>query len=43
MKQPIQIIRDLVNKYPNDMQLGGKVRAYILWLKGLLKDKPEDV
>ncbi len=32
MKQPIQIIRELVNKYPNDMQLGKKVRAYIRWL-----------
>tara|TARA_B100000900_G_C20235094_1_gene575514 strand:- start:183 stop:314 length:132 start_codon:yes stop_codon:yes gene_type:complete len=43
MKQPIKIIEELVDKFPNDMQLGGKVRAYILWLRGLLKDKPEDV
>ena len=43
MKQPIKIIEELVKKYPNDMQLGEKVRAYIHWLKGLLKDKPKDV
>ncbi len=43
MKTPIQIIQELVKKYPNDMQLGERVRSYVLWLKGLLKDKPEDV
>tara|TARA_A200000159_G_C7193779_1_gene284879 strand:- start:159 stop:290 length:132 start_codon:yes stop_codon:yes gene_type:complete len=43
MKTPLEIIQELVKKYPNDMQLGSKVRAYIHWLKGLLKDKPEDV
>ncbi len=43
MKQPIKIIEELVDKFPNDMELGGKVRAYVLWLRGLLKDKPKDV
>ena len=31
----------IVDKFPNDMELGGKVRAYIHWLRGLLKDKPD--
>jgi len=43
MKTPLEIIQELVKKYPNDMQLGERVRAYIHWLKGLLKEKPEDV
>jgi hypothetical protein len=43
MKTPLEIIQELVEKYPNDMQLGERVRAYIHWLKGLLKDKPKDV
>jgi len=43
MKTPLEIIQELVKKYPNDMQLGRKVRAYIHWLKGLLKEKPKDV
>ena len=29
MKQPIKIIEELVDKFTNDMELGGKVRAYI--------------
>ena len=41
MKQHIKIIEELVDKFPNDMELGGKVRAYIHWLRGLLKDKPD--
>ena len=41
MKQPIKIIEELVDKFPNDMELGWKVRAYIHWLRGLLKDKPD--
>ena len=32
MKTPIKVIKDLVEKYPNDMELGGKIRAYIRWL-----------
>ena len=32
MKQPIKIIRDMVDKYPNDMELGARVRWYIKWL-----------
>ena len=43
MKTPLEIIQELVKKYPNDMQLGSKVRAYIHWFKALLKDKPENV
>tara|TARA_B100001939_G_scaffold18263_1_gene15166 strand:- start:582 stop:710 length:129 start_codon:yes stop_codon:yes gene_type:complete len=41
MKQPIKIIEELVDKYPNNMELGERVRSYIHWLKGLLKDKPD--
>ena len=32
MKSPIQVIKDMVKKYPNDQQLGDKVRFYIEWL-----------
>tara|TARA_E500000331_G_C16993307_1_gene598762 strand:+ start:133 stop:267 length:135 start_codon:yes stop_codon:yes gene_type:complete len=42
MKQPIKIIEELVDKFPNDMQLGSRVRAYIHWLKGLLKENPNE-
>tara|TARA_B100000073_G_C23708837_1_gene563411 strand:- start:1240 stop:1401 length:162 start_codon:yes stop_codon:yes gene_type:complete len=42
MKSPIKIIEEFVDKYPNDMELGGKVRAYINWLRGLLKENPND-
>ena len=31
MKQPIKIVRDMVDKYPNDMELGARVRWYIKW------------
>ena len=43
MKQPIKIIEELVDKFPNNMQLGERVRSYIYWLRGLLEEKPEDV
>ena len=38
MKQPIKIVKDMVEKYPNDMELGARVRWYIKWLyEGLTK------
>tara|TARA_A100001391_G_scaffold176989_1_gene140532 strand:- start:3250 stop:3393 length:144 start_codon:yes stop_codon:yes gene_type:complete len=33
MKSPLQIIERMVKDYPNDMELGGKIRHYIYWLK----------
>ena len=40
MKQPIKIVRDMVDKYPNDMELGARVRWYIKWLyESITKDK----
>ena len=42
MKQPIKIIRDMVDKYPNDMELGARVRWYIIWLyEGISKKDVE--
>ena len=32
MKQPIKIVKDMVERYPNDMELGARVRWYIKWL-----------
>ena len=32
MKLPINIIKEIVEKYPNDMELGSRVRWYINWL-----------
>ena len=32
MKTVRTIIKEMVDKYPNDMELGGKIRAYIRWL-----------
>ena len=32
MKSVRKIIKDMVEKYPNDMELGARVRWYILWL-----------
>ena len=32
MKLPINIIKEMVEKYPNDMELGSRVRWYINWL-----------
>ena len=32
MKTVRKIIKEMVDKYPNDMELGGKIRAYIRWL-----------
>jgi len=45
MKTVRQIIKDMVNKYPNDMELGARVRWYIKWLynddKNTYKDKDQ--
>jgi|TARA_B100000700_G_C15056958_1_gene863342 hypothetical protein len=35
VKSPLQVIERMVKDYPNDMELGGKVRWYIQWLKDL--------
>ena len=42
MKQPIKIIRDMVDKYPNDMELGARVRWYIKWLYDGIDKKNEE-
>ena len=39
MKQPIKIVKDMVEKYPNDMELGARVRWYIRWLYEGKEDK----
>ena len=39
MKTPLQIIEKLVHDYPNDMELGSRVRYYIRWLKEPLNKK----
>ena len=42
MKSVRQIIRDMVDKYPNDMELGARVRWYIKWLyDGITKEDKE--
>ena len=32
MKTVRKIIKEMVDKYPNDMELGARVRWYIRWL-----------
>ena len=32
MKLPIKIVEEMVEKYPNDIELGSRVRWYINWL-----------
>ena len=40
MKTVRKIIKDMVDKYPNDMELGARVRWYIKWLyDGVSKKK----
>ena len=39
MKSVRQIIRDMVDRYQNDMELGARVRWYIRWLYEGKKDK----
>ena len=33
MKSPLKIIERMVNDYPNDMELGARIRWYIKWLR----------
>ena len=42
MKSPLKIIERMVKDYPNDMELGSKIRHYIYWLKGNKDDKKND-
>ena len=44
MKSVQKIIKEMVEKYPNDMELGARVRWYIKWLyEGTEKEyKDED-
>ena len=42
MKSVRQIIRDMVDKYPNDMELGARGRWYIKWLNDGLDKKDEE-
>jgi len=41
MKSVRQIIKDMVEKYPNDMELGARVRWYIRWLYNEDEDKSQ--
>ena len=41
MKSVRQIIKDMVDKYPNDMELGARIRWYIRWLYDYNKDKED--
>ena len=41
MKSVRQIIKDMVDKYPNDMELGARIRWYIRWLYDYKKDKED--
>ena len=41
MKTPLKIIERMVKDYPNDMELGGKVRHYIYWLRETKTKKDE--
>ena len=42
MISPIQIIKRMVKDYPNDMELGARIRWYIAWLDGDLKENPKN-
>ena len=42
MKTVRKIIKEMVDKYPNDMELGSRVRSYIRWLyEGITKKDTE--
>ena len=41
MKSVRRIIKDMVDKYPNDMELGARVRWYIRWLDEGKEDAEE--
>jgi pyruvate dehydrogenase complex dehydrogenase (E1) component len=38
MKTVRKIIKEMVDKYPNDMELGARVRWYIRWLYDSIKE-----
>ena len=38
MKTALKVIKDLVRKYPNDMELGGRVRHFIYQLVNTEQD-----
>ena len=42
MKSVRKIIKEMVEKYPNDMELGARVRWYIRWLYGEEKENPKN-
>ena len=42
MKSVRKIIKEMVDKYPNDMELGARVRCYIKWLYEGLTKKDEE-
>ena len=42
MKSVRKIIKEMVEKYPNDMELGARVRWYIHWLFGKNMKNPKD-
>tara|TARA_B100000287_G_C20232387_1_gene622655 strand:+ start:255 stop:401 length:147 start_codon:yes stop_codon:yes gene_type:complete len=42
MKTVRQIIKDMVDKYSNDMELGARVRWYIKWLYKGKKEEYKD-
>ena len=42
MKSVRKIIKEMVDKYPNDMELGARVRLYIKWLYEGLTKKDEE-
>ena len=38
MKTTLEVIKDLVRKYPNDMELGSRVRHFIYQLENTEQD-----
>ena len=42
MKSVRKIIKEMVEKYPNDMELGARVRWYIHWLYDELREQKHD-
>jgi hypothetical protein len=39
MKTALQIIKDMVKKYPNDLELGARIREYV---RALFKGEESD-
>tara|TARA_B100001113_G_C20927726_1_gene542951 strand:+ start:561 stop:695 length:135 start_codon:yes stop_codon:yes gene_type:complete len=42
MKTPLTIIEEMVDKYSDDKELGQRIRAYIGWLRDLLKGEEDE-